>query len=197
METIKIRGYNVTIKRDDVPDSPDVYVEPDRIFIYADSRHLSIKATKEHMERRGDLENYDELPLYAYVHGGVSISDKPFSCKWDSGRIGSIYVWSELKEDRACKIRAWITMWNQYLSGDVWWVTVRNQQGEVIESCGSIYGYDEAVRIAYQDTPDEIDETMSETEARRRIAEAVKKCFDRIPKELVEELTEPLKYAGV
>jgi hypothetical protein len=32
------------------------------------------------------------LPLYLYDHSGLTISTKPFSCKWDSGQIGFIFV---------------------------------------------------------------------------------------------------------
>ena len=32
------------------------------------------------------------LPVYAYVHGASTISTTPFSCPWDSGRSGFVYV---------------------------------------------------------------------------------------------------------
>jgi hypothetical protein len=32
------------------------------------------------------------LPIYMYDHSGISISHTPFSCPWDSGRIGFIFV---------------------------------------------------------------------------------------------------------
>lgn len=32
------------------------------------------------------------LPLYLYDHGGITISTRPFSCPWDSGQVGWIYV---------------------------------------------------------------------------------------------------------
>lgn len=32
------------------------------------------------------------LPLYLYDHSGLTISTKPFSCGWDSGQVGFIYV---------------------------------------------------------------------------------------------------------
>jgi hypothetical protein len=31
------------------------------------------------------------LPVYAYIHSGQTVSTRPFSCPWDSGRIGTIY----------------------------------------------------------------------------------------------------------
>ncbi|CAB4144246.1 hypothetical protein UFOVP453_27 [uncultured Caudovirales phage] len=32
------------------------------------------------------------LPIYAYIHGGVTISNMPYSCRFDSGQIGYIYA---------------------------------------------------------------------------------------------------------
>ena len=32
------------------------------------------------------------LPLYLYDHSGLTISTSPFSCPWDSGHIGWIFV---------------------------------------------------------------------------------------------------------
>jgi len=32
------------------------------------------------------------LPVYLYDHSGISIQTKPFSCRWDSGQIGFIYI---------------------------------------------------------------------------------------------------------
>jgi hypothetical protein len=32
------------------------------------------------------------LPVYMYEHSGIAVSTKPFSCPWDSGRIGFIFV---------------------------------------------------------------------------------------------------------
>ena len=32
------------------------------------------------------------LPLYLYDHSGISMKTTPFSCQWDSGQVGWIYV---------------------------------------------------------------------------------------------------------
>lgn len=32
------------------------------------------------------------LPIYMYDHSGITISTKPFSCPFDSGKIGIIYA---------------------------------------------------------------------------------------------------------
>lgn len=35
------------------------------------------------------------LPVYMYDHGGITLSTTPFSCRWDSGQVGWIYVTKE------------------------------------------------------------------------------------------------------
>ena len=37
-------------------------------------------------------KDYVILPLYLYDHSGISMSTGAFSCPWDSGRVGYIYV---------------------------------------------------------------------------------------------------------
>lgn len=37
-------------------------------------------------------KHYVILPLYLYDHSGITMSTGPFSCAWDSGQVGFIYV---------------------------------------------------------------------------------------------------------
>jgi hypothetical protein len=60
----------------------------------------------KHQYRQGDFTSWEELklkimsdynvmaiePLYLYDHGGITISTKPFSCRWDSGQVGFVFV---------------------------------------------------------------------------------------------------------
>ena len=45
---------------------------------------------REYFEKVHDLAVC--LPIYMYDHSGIAVSTKPFSCPWDSGRIGFIFV---------------------------------------------------------------------------------------------------------
>ena len=80
-------------------------------------------------------EKYDVLmikPLYMYEHSGIAISTSPFSCPWDSGRIGFIIV--DTKQYELCMgdpkdakgevlegiIKNDIEIYNKYLCGDVY-----------------------------------------------------------------------------
>lgn len=56
------------------------------------------------------------IPLYIYDHGGVTMSTKPFSCAFDSGRVGWIYATREQIN------REWNGDWEkarQYLNSEV------------------------------------------------------------------------------
>lgn len=83
-------------------------------------------------------EHYVELPLYLYDHSGITMSTGRFSCPWDSGQVGFIYVeWEKavreygLTDERfpslADKVervnealRTEVAVYDQYLTGDVY-----------------------------------------------------------------------------
>jgi hypothetical protein len=57
----------------------------------------------KHNLKTEDFESFDEmaesvldngiyLPLYLYDHSGITMSYKPFGCRWDSGQVGFIYM---------------------------------------------------------------------------------------------------------
>lgn len=86
-------------------------------------------------------DKYVILPLYLYDHSGITISAVPFSCPWDSGQIGFIYVSERMynktmmrpagtpmtAEDTARATRALLAEvkeYDQYLTGDVYGFTI-------------------------------------------------------------------------
>lgn len=108
------------------------------------------------------------LPLYLYDHSGITISTGPFSCPHDSGQVGYIYAtaeaiakaWgTERDEERAKQgkrlrrklykkaeeaLRAEIEEFDQYLTGDVYGYVLRDDTGEVVDSCWGFYGHKHA-----------------------------------------------------
>ena len=89
------------------------------------------------------------LPLYLYDHGGITINTKGFSCPWDSGQVGFIYLTKEdlKKEFGGDKQRAQqcleseVEAYDQYLTGDVWGYRIFKGEEEV-DSCWGFYGRD-------------------------------------------------------
>jgi hypothetical protein len=102
------------------------------------------------------------LPLYLYDHSGITMSTMPFSCPWDSGRVGFIYADREsiLKEYKIKRITEKIkqkvkdvlfgevNVYDQYLRGDIYSFTITDENDNEIGSDYEIYGYDECEKQA-------------------------------------------------
>lgn len=98
-----------------------------------------------------------KLPVYAYIHGGVTIDTKPIMnphMGFDSGQCGEIFTtkakirqWFGVKRitsftrEKALKqLQAEVNTFNQYLSGGVYgFKTFDKASGDEIDSCWGIY----------------------------------------------------------
>ena len=96
------------------------------------------------------------LPLYLYDHGGITMKTSPFSCPWDSGQVGFIYVTPETMKqemvdtpERAAEILTnEVETYDQYLRGEVYRYTVAkgvtcdhdDTHWEAVDSCGDFFG---------------------------------------------------------
>lgn len=95
------------------------------------------------------------LPVYMYEHGGIALRTYPFSCPWDSGQLGWIYVTKEkVRKEFNCKritnktlekvyklLENEIEILSNYLNGDVFGF-VLEEEGKTIDSCWGFYGSD-------------------------------------------------------
>jgi hypothetical protein len=124
-------------------------------------------------ERLSELEyifykKFIAEPVYIYDHGSVAISTSPFGCRWDSGKVGYIYiskadalkeyggkiVTKKLRERIEGYLSAEIETYSQYLSGDVYGFRVfeieadedgdfdEDNEDNEIDSCWGFYGSD-------------------------------------------------------
>ena len=94
-------------------------------------------------------------PLYAYEHGGITISTSPFSCRWDSGQIGWVIITEEdqnrigTPDDRLEEmLEAEIDTYDSYIRGEVYLYTVESPAGEMVDGCGGFYDKDQAIAEA-------------------------------------------------
>lgn len=93
------------------------------------------------------------LPVYMYDHSGITINTTGFSCPWDSGQVGIIYMPKSVAVDnwgkklctksvadkaRAC-LRSEVECLDQYLRGEVFAYIVRKGD-EVLDSCHGFFG---------------------------------------------------------
>jgi hypothetical protein len=107
----------------------------------------------------GTLRAIACLPIYMYDHSGITINTTGFSCGWDSGQVGFIFTTQkkldemgltlnndEEWEDFVQRIEKYLvgeveTM-DQYVTGDVYGFTVKDEEGTDINSCSGFFGSD-------------------------------------------------------
>lgn len=96
------------------------------------------------------------LPLYLYDHSGITMSTSPFSCRWDSGQVGYVYLtrktilkewgWKVLTKKRIAFLEKYmrdeVETYDQYLTGDVYGYVITDDNGEEVDSCWGFYGHD-------------------------------------------------------
>jgi len=169
METIKTYELpnNRTLKvfQDDSSDSPRRWDNLSKMIFIGNYSHLgdnhdfhgeheSFEAHQKHIVKQMDVAII--LPVYAYIHSGMTISLTPFNCRWDSGKLGWVVVTKEaIRENWGIKnvtkkyidktidiVRGEIKTLDQYISGDVYGFQVCDENGEVEDSCWGFYGYD-------------------------------------------------------
>lgn len=82
-------------------------------------------------------------PVYMCDHSGLTISTTPFSCIWDSGQIGWVFITrsqsAEWGGDLDKAIEAEVSSYDHYLRGDCYGYEVI-ESGEVVDSCWGYLG---------------------------------------------------------
>ena len=127
-----------------------------------------------HNINHSDYSNWDELEqenfnteddiivnLYMYDHSGISIATHPFMCRWDSGQVGIAVVTkqkiiSEYGDDsptsraKALKcLEAEVETYDQYVKGEIYGYSLKDSEGEELDSCYGFYGDDFASNGLY------------------------------------------------
>ena len=161
-------GYSIEIEQDTGRDDSPRDWDNLGTILYTGTRYtLGDKQVdrEEMIDIIGDPD-YIHLPVYAYIHGGVTINTTGYRSYFDSGMCGIIYVSKadvreEFGKQRISKklmalvlkvLRGEIEVLDQYYTGDVWGYTVTDERGELVDSCWGFYGHEyckqEAIDIA-------------------------------------------------
>jgi hypothetical protein len=92
--------------------------------------------------------------LFLYDHSGITISTSSFSCRWDSGQVGWIYItkdkiekegWTPEQADKY--LDGEVEVYDNYLTGEVYGYRITKYNKEIeddeeVESCWGYYGDD-------------------------------------------------------
>jgi len=142
------KHYVLEVLNDDSVESPREDQENFGTMVYAHRRYIlgderiTEPSMMEYLEnRRLDPEKIVSLPLYLYDHSGLSFSTKPFSCPWDSGCVGAIYVthakikeeFGEVNEETIQKakdlLETEVKIMDAYLSGEAYGIRLYETVG--------------------------------------------------------------------
>ena len=127
--------------------------------------------------KSSDFDNWDELreqivsdhnvllikPLYMYDHSGITISTSPFSCRFDSGQVGWIFISEEQLnlmcgkdfergvENLSLIMNSEVRIYDEFLTGEVYQYKVYeietcnkgHEHKTLVECCGSYYSEDD------------------------------------------------------
>jgi hypothetical protein len=169
-------GKTLQIIQDEDPQSPREWDNLGTMACFH-NRYTLGDGKKIHLISHEDFKNWDEmenhirqelkavavLPLYLYDHGGITIATTPFSCRWDSGQVGFIYITQEcLNKSRITQgsgdgilddesnqdylerlekyLKCEVETYDQYLRGDVYGFLLKNKEGDIEDSCWGFYG---------------------------------------------------------
>lgn len=140
------------ITRDDYAESPKEWGD-DGLFLTGYHRDFWVESKlfskEECVELHGKKSNKDYwlFGLEAYIHSGVALAiaheGNFVDRRWDVSQLGLIFVKKTEAKTRAKAKKlaeGLIKTWNIYLSGDVWSFTLHDENGELVDSCGGIYG---------------------------------------------------------
>ena len=94
------------------------------------------------------------LPLFLYDHSGITMSTGSFSCPWDSGQVGWIYISIEKAAQEGWKtpeqaykaMQAEVEEYDHYLTGQCYGYVVEDAEGEELDSCWGFLGDSDYVR---------------------------------------------------
>lgn len=152
IKTVEYKGYSISIYQDDASESPREMDNLGKIALFhkgyslPNEEGISIEQAQR-IER--DKKRYLSLPVYGYDHGMLTISTSPYSCSWDSGKLGIIYVsredarkeYGRLYSKKALNLlNAEIKVYNQYLIGEVYGYKITDPSGNETDSCWGFYG---------------------------------------------------------
>lgn len=139
--------------REDWDNMGTMLCAPHRRYSLGDKHSYDIEYLKRIEENAGNKNIV--LPLYLYDHSGITMNTTGFSCSWDSGQVGVIFVsrakaretygWKVITEKRKQiileSLKAEVETYDQYLKGDVYGFKLF-ENGEETDSYWGFFGDD-------------------------------------------------------
>ena len=145
---------NDVIKKLETDDYVFTVYQDDGAHYIWDELWEGVAFTSNHKDYRNEGTLRDgmiSVPLYALIHGCISVSLTPFNCPWDSGVLGEIhFLPGEFGEDNQ-GLNGFVTRMNALLNNEIYGFVLSKKTYcpcctrddlEDVDSCFSFYGYE-------------------------------------------------------
>jgi len=208
-QTTAFEGYTVKIQNDICPIHPRHDNENMDTMLCVKHRNYRLgdkQANSEEIQRK--IKELDKsggvwLPLYLYDHSGITIRTTPFTCPWDSGQFGIIYIDREtLLNEYNCKrvtkkireraiegMQANVKVYDYFMTGNCWGYTIEDSEGKEIASYMSFFGdgFDGSLDEMEECILDEIRHDQQE-KAKTKLARVKVFIKNKVPLNMRQEL---------
>lgn len=197
IESFKHAGKTIEIHVDDDPLNPRKEYDNLTTIVHWHRRYdfgRKIEPMSEIEVYEMVAEDGDEvlaiLPLYLFDHSGIKINTTGFSCQWDSGQVGWVYVTRSNAEKMGCvgdrytyeggkpvKVGTWdeealkesirgeVQVYDCYLTGQVYGYIVKGRDGETLEDTWGFIGDLDYVRKEAKETAEACEDPADTEEA--------------------------------
>ena len=155
-EQAKVGKYTVKVLQDDDPQNPrEEWDNLGKMICFHHRYKLGDKHnfsdSEELMEFLKKRKDILWLPLFLYDHSGITMNTRGFSCPWDSGQVGIIYMEKSVYCEAFGKkrvnkkhvydiLRSEVSVYDDFLTGNVYGFVVEEYGEEVIDSCWGYFG---------------------------------------------------------
>ena len=196
MENIEYKGYTIKVECEDFTTDPrndwdnaTTMVCQHRRYNLGDMHHgMDITGCSSWEEVKQEILDKNEviaiLPLYLYDHSGITMNTTGFSCGFDSGQVGFIFI-DEAKAEMIGWTKEYIATltngdgpkykgktreeiltdfmlsdvetYDNYITGQVYRFTIDNMDG----SCGGFFGTDHEKSGLFSNAKSEIDAELA------------------------------------
>ncbi len=143
-KVVEENNIRLTVYHDDSAESPRSWDNLSKMVCFhgkynlGDSHDYKQDNYSSWEELKKDIEDREDvaiiLPLYLYDHSGITISTSSFSCRWDSGQIGWVFITKKaarenfniqrigkkIREKLEKNILAEVEEYDQYLQGNIY-----------------------------------------------------------------------------
>jgi len=160
IHTETVGNFTIAIYHDDIPLNPRKDFDPMGKIIMLDQRNYNVGDEKHNCYDINELyddimEDYNPtviIPVYFYDHGsnGCSIREVgsiddatgfTFVSRENLLNEYSVKIATKKAKEKATKVLLGeLETYSQYLNGDVFYYSITDLQGEIVDSCGGFFG---------------------------------------------------------